>query len=53
MQSKFKNVHAVKPIYCTDNAAMIANWASRVPELAINFPDCLLLDAQNRFVEKK
>ncbi len=53
MQSKFKNVHAVKPIYCTDNAAMIANWASRAPELTINFPECLLLDAQNRFVEKK
>lgn len=53
MQSKFKNVHAVKPIYCTDNAAMIANWASKVPELTINFPECLLLDAQNRFVEKK
>lgn len=53
MHSQFKNVHAVKPIYCTDNAAMIANWASRVPELSINFPECLLLDAQNRFVEKK
>lgn len=53
MQEKFKNVHVVKPLYCTDNAGMVAHWASRVPELAVNFPECLGLDAQSRFVEKK
>jgi N6-L-threonylcarbamoyladenine synthase len=53
MQERFKNVHCVKPIYCTDNAGMIAHWASRVPELAVAFPECLGLDAQSRFVEKK
>lgn len=53
MQKSFKNVHVVKPIYCTDNAAMVANWAARVPELSVPFPECLSLDAQNRFVEKK
>ena len=53
MQEHFKNVSVVKPIYSTDNAAMIANWAARVPELRVKFPDCLSLDAQNRFVEKK
>jgi len=53
MQSRFKNVHVVKPSYCTDNAAMVANWALRVPELSIPFPECLGLDAKSRFVEKK
>lgn len=53
MNKTFKNVHVVKPLYCTDNAAMVANWASRVPELSIGFPECLSLDAQSRYVEKK
>lgn len=53
MQESFKNVHVVKPLYCTDNAGMIANWAARVPDLKVNFPECLALDAQSRFVEKK
>ena len=53
MTERFKHVHVVKPLYCTDNAGMVANWASRVPELAVNFPECLGLDAQSRFVEKK
>ena len=53
MQKSFKNVHVVSPKYCTDNAAMVANWAGRVPELSVSFPDCLSLDAQSRYVEKK
>lgn len=53
MKEKFKNVHIVKPVYCTDNAAMIAHWASLVPEQSVSFPDCLSLDAKNRFLEKK
>jgi N6-L-threonylcarbamoyladenine synthase len=53
MQERFKNVHVVKPLFCTDNAGMIANWASRVPEISVSFPECLGLDAQSRFVEKK
>ena len=53
MKERFKNVYAVKPLYCTDNAAMIANWAARVPENAISYPECLELDAKNRFLEKK
>jgi N6-L-threonylcarbamoyladenine synthase len=53
MQERFKNVHVVKPLYCTDNAAMVANWAARVPHLAMSFPECLSLDAKSRFVEKK
>lgn len=53
MSERFKNVHVVKPAYCTDNAGMIANWAARVPELRVSFPECLSLDAQSRYVEKK
>jgi N6-L-threonylcarbamoyladenine synthase len=53
MKATFKNVHVVKPMFCTDNAGMVANWAARVPELSVNFPECLGLDAQSRFVEKK
>lgn len=53
MQENFKNVHIVSPIYCTDNAAMIANFAARNPQLSISFPECLSLDAQSRFLEKK
>ena len=52
MKESFKNVHVVKPLFCTDNAGMVAHWASRVPELKINFPDCLNLDGRSRFVEK-
>ena len=53
MQEHFKNVYIVQPIYCTDNAGMVANWAARVPELSVPFPECLSLDAQSRFMEKK
>jgi N6-L-threonylcarbamoyladenine synthase len=53
MQKNFNHVHLVKPIYSTDNAAMVANWAARVPHLKVPFPECLALDAQSRFVEKK
>jgi N6-L-threonylcarbamoyladenine synthase len=52
MQQSFHNVHAVKPVYSTDNAAMVANWAARVPQLRVDFPECLSLDARGRFLEK-
>lgn len=53
MKESFPNVYAVKPIFSTDNAAMVANWASRVPDLKISFPECLSIDPRARFVEKK
>lgn len=53
MKNEFKNVHVVKPLFCTDNAGMIANWAALVPHRKVEFPECLGLDAQSRFVEKK
>lgn len=53
MAKSFKEVHVVKPVYCTDNAGMIAHWAALVPQEKVTFPECLDLDAQSRFVEKK
>lgn len=53
MQKHFKNVHVVRPVYCTDNAGMIAHYASLVPQNKISFPECLELDAKGRFMEKK
>lgn len=53
MRARFKNVFVVKPVYCTDNAGMIAHYAALVPEKKVSFPECLSLDAQSRFVEKK
>ncbi len=53
MEQHFKQVYVVKPLYSTDNAAMVANWAAKVPELKVTFPECLTIDAQSRFVEKK
>ncbi|HXH74408.1 MAG TPA: tRNA (adenosine(37)-N6)-threonylcarbamoyltransferase complex transferase subunit TsaD [Bacteriovoracaceae bacterium] len=53
MEKHFKQVHVVKPLYSTDNAAMVANWAARVPELQVPYPECLSLDVRSRFVEKK
>lgn len=53
MQNTFRQVHVVKPIYSTDNAGMIAHWAALVPQNRVQYPQCLELDAQSRFVEKK
>ncbi len=52
LSEKFSNVNFVAPKFCTDNGAMIANYALRTFNNAIAFPDCLLLDARNQFVSK-
>ncbi len=52
MEKSFSSVHFVAPKYCTDNGAMIANYAFRTYETALSFPECLLLDAKNQFVSK-
>ena len=53
LKENFSNVFLVKPSFCTDNGAMIANYAARTPEHSINYPKCLTIDAKNRFVPKK
>ncbi len=52
LAARFPDVRAVEPRFCTDNAAMIANWAALAPQEAIPFPQCLNLDAKSRTVEK-
>ncbi len=52
MENNFTNVHFVAPKYCTDNGAMIANYAFRTYSSALAFPECLLLDARGQFISK-
>ncbi len=51
-QEKLKHVHFVEPKFCTDNGAMIANFALRNHEDALSFPECLKTDARSRFLSK-
>lgn len=52
LSDKFSNVYFVAPQFCTDNGAMIANYALRTIHQAIAFPECLSLDARGQFVSK-
>lgn len=49
---KFQDVHFVAPKYCTDNAAMVANYAARISDQAIDYPACLEMDAKSRYINK-
>jgi N6-L-threonylcarbamoyladenine synthase len=49
----YKDVFFVQPKYCTDNGAMVANYAYRIKENAVPFPECLTLDARGRYISKK
>lgn len=53
LAANFKEVHFVAPRFCTDNGAMIANYALRTFKEAIPFPESLKLDARGQFVSKK
>lgn len=53
LQSKYQDSFFVEPKYCTDNGAMIANYASRIADKAVAFPECLMTDARGRFIDKK
>ncbi len=50
---KYPNTHIVQPKYCTDNGAMIANYALRINSQAIPYPECLELDSRGRYIDKK
>jgi N6-L-threonylcarbamoyladenine synthase len=50
---KYKNSYFVEPQYCTDNGAMIANYALRTMSSKIDFPSSLELDSRGRFLDKK
>jgi N6-L-threonylcarbamoyladenine synthase len=52
-QSSQRPVFFVAPNYCTDNGAMVANWAWRsYRKTQVPFPECLGMDAHGRFVPK-
>lgn len=42
----------VKPEFCTDNGAMIANYGMINADLAIAYPQNMNLDARGRFIQK-
>ncbi|MBL6991331.1 MAG: tRNA (adenosine(37)-N6)-threonylcarbamoyltransferase complex transferase subunit TsaD [Bacteriovoracaceae bacterium] len=52
LTSAYPDVYFVKPQFCTDNGAMIANWALRNEHQKVPFPDCLSMDASGRFINK-
>jgi N6-L-threonylcarbamoyladenine synthase len=52
LKEYYDNVHIVLPKFCTDNGAMIANYAARCHKLAIPYPDSLKIDARGRFIDK-
>jgi N6-L-threonylcarbamoyladenine synthase len=52
LAKEFSDVHFVAPKYCTDNGAMVANYALRTFENAFNFPECLGIDARGNFLQK-
>ncbi len=52
-KEKYQNVKIVSPQFCTDNGAMIANFALRNADQAIDFPKCLELDSRGRYIDKK
>jgi N6-L-threonylcarbamoyladenine synthase len=50
---EFHDVHFVAPQFCTDNGAMVANYALRTFNNAISFPACLSsIDARGNFLQK-
>jgi N6-L-threonylcarbamoyladenine synthase len=52
-KDKYKSAIFVKPEFCTDNGAMIANYALRTFDQKIDFPESLSLDSRGRFLDKK
>ncbi len=52
LSENYSDVHFVAPKFCTDNGAMIANFALRNFDKSISFPDCLNIDAQGRIISK-
>ncbi len=52
LKEKFEETYFVEPKFCTDNGAMIANFALRNSNDATSFPECLSLDAKSSFIQK-
>ena len=52
-QKKYPKTLCVAREFCTDNAAMIANYGRLNFTHAVDYPECLELDAKSRFIDKK
>ncbi len=52
MKNHYKNSFFVDPLYCADNAAMIAHWASLNLSSSKSFPECLRIEPTSRYIEK-
>ncbi len=50
---QYKETFFVHPKYCTDNAAMIANYAFLNHQEAYQYPESLIIDAKSRYIDKK
>lgn len=53
LMKTYKRVHFVEPRFCTDNGAMVANYAARNFQKAVSFPQSLTVDARGRFLDKE
>lgn len=53
LQQNFAQTFFVSPQFCTDNGAMIANYALINQQLAIPYPDSLQLEAYSRHLPAK
>jgi N6-L-threonylcarbamoyladenine synthase len=51
MKKRF-DCHFVTPKFCTDNGAMVANLGLLNYEEKVNYPECLNIDAQSRYISK-
>ncbi len=52
LTKEFNDVNFVAPEFCTDNGAMVANYALRIFNESIPFPECLAIDARGQFMSK-
>ena len=52
LMDTFNNVNCVAPQFCTDNGAMIANYAARTYMNRIPYPQSLTLDAKSRVIKR-
>jgi N6-L-threonylcarbamoyladenine synthase len=53
LQEHHQNLYLVAPEYCTDNGAMIANFALRRHQYALPFPECLVIDPKGKAFESR
>ena len=53
LKDSFDDVHCVLPKFCTDNGAMIANYAARTSQKCYQYPDSLKIDARSRYITRE